>query len=69
MAATFGKIGEFDANKEEWTQYVERLDYFFVANAIIDAEQKRAVFLTVIVPAAFKLLRNLIVSGERTTRP
>ena len=40
MVATFGKIGEFDATKEEWTQYTERLDYFFVANGITAAEQR-----------------------------
>ena len=30
--ATLGKIGEFNVIKEEWTQFVEQLDYFFVAN-------------------------------------
>lgn len=30
--ATLGKIGEFNVTKEEWTQFVEQLDYFFVAN-------------------------------------
>ena len=64
MAATFGKIGKFDATKEDWTQYTERLDYLFVANGITAAEQKRAVFLTVIGPAAFKLLRNLIAPAK-----
>ena len=29
MAAVFGKVGEFDAAKEEWPQYVERLGHFF----------------------------------------
>ena len=32
MMATFGKIDEFDASKEEWSQYVERLTQFFLAN-------------------------------------
>ena len=67
-AQTFGKIGEFDPNREEWTQYVERLDYFFQANGIAEADQKRAVFLTVIGPTAFRLLRSLITPdkpGER----
>ena len=32
MAAVFGKVGEFDAAKEEWPQYVERLGHFFQAN-------------------------------------
>ena len=39
MAATFGKVEEFDSKKEEWPQYVERLQHFFVANDIVDAEK------------------------------
>lgn len=27
-----GKIDEFDAKKEEWLQYTERLGPFFIAN-------------------------------------
>jgi len=45
MAATFGRVEEFDSKKEEWSQYMERLQHFFVANDIVDAEKKRAVFL------------------------
>ena len=36
MAAVFDKVGEFDAAKEEWPQYVERLGHFFEANGIED---------------------------------
>ena len=38
MAAVLGKV-------EQWPQYVERLEYFFEANGITDAEKKRSVFL------------------------
>ena len=49
MAATFGKVEEFDSKKEEsGSQYVERLQHFFVANDIVDVEKKRAVFLLVV---------------------
>ena len=43
-----GKISEFVPSKEDWTQYIERLEHFFVANEIDSAEKKRAVLLTVI---------------------
>ena len=36
MAATFGRIGEFEPKKEDWTSYVERIDHFFHANGIDD---------------------------------
>ena len=29
MAATFGRIDEFEEGKEDWTQYIERLEHFF----------------------------------------
>ena len=37
--ASFGRISEFDETKEDWTQYIERVENYFVANSIVD-EQK-----------------------------
>ena len=34
MAALLRKIDHFDAEVEEWTQYMERLELFFKANGI-----------------------------------
>ena len=59
-----GKISEFVPSKEDWTQYVERLEHFFVANGIESAEKKRAVLLTVIGPTAYRRLRNLLSSAK-----
>ncbi len=69
MAAILGKVEEFDQSKEEWTQYVERLNHFFLANAIENADKKRAVFLSVIGPAVYKMLASLLAPvkpGEKT---
>ena len=60
MATVFGKVDEFDGTKEEWTQYVERLEHFFVANDIVDAGKKRAVLLSVVGASTYALLRNLV---------
>ena len=59
MAAVLGKVEQYDPELEEWPQYVERLEYFFEASGMTDAEKKRSVFLSVIGPSPFKLLRNL----------
>ena len=67
--ATLGKVDEFDASKEEWPQYEERLTHFFQANDIDDAGKKRAVLLSVVGPVTYKLLRNLLAPakpGEKT---
>ena len=37
----------------------ERLELYFVANGVTEAERKRAVLLTVSGPSTYKLIRNL----------
>ena len=60
MAAVFGKVDHFDGEQEDWTQYVERLGHFFTANGITAEAKKKAVFLSVIGPGPYKILRNLL---------
>ena len=40
-----GQVGEFILAKEDWTQYVECLEHFFLANDIEATNKKRAVYL------------------------
>ena len=54
----------FSEDKEDWDQYVERLDHFFAANGITVANKKRSVFLTVIGAKAYKQLRSLIAPAK-----
>ena len=56
----FGNIGEFDPDKEEWSQYATRLRYFFAANGIATEDTKKAMLLTVVGPATFKTLRSMV---------
>ena len=42
--ATIGRIEEFRDEKEDWDQYAERLEHFFAANGITEAEKKRFCF-------------------------
>ena len=52
-----------------WPQYVERFEYFFVANGITDAGKKRAVLLSVMGAATYKTSRNIlspVKPGEKT---
>ena len=58
--ALFGNVQEYDLEKEEWSQYAERLEHFFLANKVADAERKRAILLSVMGPACYRLLRNLV---------
>ena len=54
-----GRIGEFDPEFEDWTQYVECMGFYFTANDIAAPKQK-ATFLAAIGPSTYKLLRTLI---------
>ena len=62
--ATSGKIGEYCTSSEEWPQYIERLEFFLIANKVTDNDLKRATLLSVIGPRTFKFLRNLITPDK-----
>ena len=58
-----GKVPEFKSEDEEWIQYVERLDFYFIANKHIikdDEDQKRAVLLNGVGAKTYNLVRNLV---------
>ena len=59
MAAVFGRIGEYDKDKEEWKAYVERLQHFFAANKI-EEKQRLSVFLSTIGASTYQILRGLV---------
>jgi len=59
MPFQIGKLCEFVEGKENFVNYVERLEQYFEASDIAD-EKKMAVFVSVIGPCAYGILRNLV---------
>ena len=58
--ATHGTMSDFKpGGKESWSAYTERLGYYFAANAVTTAAQKRAILLAVCGPATLKLMKSL----------
>ena len=55
--AAIATLGRVDGTRDDWLQYVERLEHFFSANGVDDADKKRSVLLTVIGAATYKTLR------------
>lgn len=55
----FGKISEFQDGKESFLNYEERLTQFFEANEVPN-DKKVPVFLSVIGPSAYGVLKNLV---------
>ena len=65
----FGRVGEFNAERETFNAYAERLEMFFTANNIVEttgegstqanrvvADRKRAIFLTEVGPEVYSTL-------------
>ena len=68
MAAVHGSLAAFDSTTEEWTEYIERLEFYFAANGITDAAKQRAVLLSCCGPLTFRLLRSLRSSTDSPYR-
>ena len=56
----FGTLGEFNPKREDWENYVDRLDEFFVSNKVTDNAQQRAILNSNVGPDTYKLLVNLL---------
>ena len=57
--AVHGNLGVFDRDLEDWASYCERVEQYFIANGISNADRKRAILLSVCGPATFKLMPSL----------
>ena len=58
-----GKLDEYVAEKESFTNYVERIEQFFEPNAIAVGKQK-AVFLATCGASTYETLKNLCLPSE-----
>ena len=54
----YGKLNEYDSNKEPWKNYVERLQFYFTANGITEAGVQKAILLSASKPEKFMLSTN-----------
>lgn len=61
--ANHGKAEEYDL-QEEWSQYIERLEYYFEANGVESADKQRAILLSVCGSKTYKLIRNLTTPAK-----
>ncbi|CAC5397747.1 unnamed protein product [Mytilus coruscus] len=69
IPTNYGRIDEFDDNSEDWIQYTERLNHYFIANNIESMEKQRAILLSACGKKTYKLMRNLSAPqkpGEKT---
>ncbi|XP_065892760.1 uncharacterized protein [Dysidea avara] len=57
--AAHGTVSQFSSAQETWTSYIERLEQYLVANKDEDADQCKAILLSVCGPATYRLIHNL----------
>ena len=66
--AAHGNIEEFDRSVQDWTEYCERLEQYFLANDVQDATKQRAILLSVSSSATYWLIRNLVAPAKPTDK-
>ena len=59
MATIIGSVGEFNEREDTWTNYVARIEQFFVANDIQLETKKKAVLLSSVGAKTYKLICSL----------
>jgi len=64
----FGRIDEFVPTKEKFSDYEERLKFYFEANSVNDDSKQRAIFLTVIGAQQYRLLKDLCMPHTITDK-
>ena len=55
-----GSIETFYLHADNWLEYIERVEQYFIANGIDSAEKKRGILLTVVGSETYSLIRNLL---------
>ena len=59
-----GQIGAFDPERDDWQSYVERTNFYFIANGITNEGKKKAILLTEIGGKAYQAIQNLLVPSN-----
>ena len=61
-----GTVSAFDPDQEDWIEYVERLELYFLANNVTDPVKKRAILLNAVGPAVYRLVKTLAIPRKPT---
>lgn len=68
MTTQIGHVEPFQPEVDDWDQYTERLEQYFIANNITTDEKKLAVFLTLVGSKTYSLLSGLIAPDKPSTK-
>ena len=62
--AVHGALATINRQEEDWSEYCERLTFYFTTNGITTDAKKRAVLLDRCGLATFRLLQSLLLPGK-----
>lgn len=65
---SYGNIGPYDRNGEEWPAYCERVELYPDANKIANEEQRRAIFLSTCGASTYGSIRSLVAPSKPTDK-
>ena len=65
---SYGNIGPYDRNGEEWPAYCERVELYLDANKIANEEQRRAIFLSTCGASTYGSIRSLVAPSKPTDK-
>lgn len=63
-----GKLAELLVGKTKWTEYKERLDFFFTATGVTETDKMWAIFLSVADPALYSVMRSSCTPDSPNSR-
>jgi len=66
MTDVHGTLAMFDSTTEEWTEYIECLEFYFAANGITDAAKQWTMLLSCCGPSTFRLPWSLVLPSPLT---
>ena len=66
--ATHSTVSHYDAKREEWSSYIERMKHYFIANDVDTAEKKKPILLSACGPATYRLIRRLVTEAALPTK-
>ena len=62
-AGLHGVVSPYDGNQEEWVEYTERLENYFIANDIDDVAKRQAILLNGVGAPTYRQIKTLALPG------
>ena len=66
--AAHGNIEEFDHSAQDWTEYCEQLEQYFLSNDVQDATKQCAILVSISGSATYRLIRNVVAPAKPTDK-